>query len=111
MSFAREHVFLSKEDEDIINHSCSSFLFSGGVPWSKKSSSEDLFDVTMGSYAGAELSECVGLYLLHLIISNGVFSISQVGIYRDDGLAITEGSGPQIKRKQKKLISSYIFLM
>ena len=63
---------------------------------SKKSSD---FDVTMGSFDGAEVCELVGLYLLsqlqHLDINEG--------LYRDDGLAVRKLS-PQNTESMKKEI-------
>ena len=44
-----------------------------------------LFDVTMGSFNGAEICELVGFYILHLLSSK--FNKDQVGLYRDDSLA------------------------
>ena len=41
-------------------------LYSNGELWAKKTSS-NLFDITMGSYDGAESCELVGAYLLYLI--------------------------------------------
>ena len=43
-------------------HSRKSLLFSNSDAWIKKSG--DMFDVTMGSFDGAEICELVGLYLL-----------------------------------------------
>ena len=65
-----------------------SFLFCEGQPWSKKDSSN--FDVPMGSYDGAEISELVGLYLLHRL-TNGkeaIFEKKDIGLYRDDGIEL-----------------------
>ena len=62
------------------------------------------FDVTEGSFDGAEICEFVGLYLLNQlkdIITNGSF-----GGYRDDGLAVlTKYSGPQMDRLRKNIIA------
>ena len=78
------------------NHSCSMIT----CLWVKKQGS--MFDVTMGSYDGAEVCEIVGLYILYLI-SQEIDGID-VGLYRDDGLAITRNtSGPEIDRTRKKL--------
>ena len=38
------------------------FLFSGDQPWAKKGNKN--FDVTMGSWDGAEVCDIVGIYLL-----------------------------------------------
>ena len=43
-----------------------SCVFNSGNHWGKKSSRES-FDITMGSYDGAESCELVGSLLLHLI--------------------------------------------
>ena len=39
----------------------------------------------MGSYDGAEISELVGLYMLHKL--EDIIPQKHLGIYRDDGLA------------------------
>ena len=52
-----------------------------------------MFDVTMGSYDGAETCELIGLYMLSLIkpILN-----DKVGLYRDDGLIACNATPKQI---------------
>ena len=45
-----------------------------------------LFDVTTGSFDGTEVFEFVGLYILNNI--KPLLGSSNVGLYRDDGLAI-----------------------
>ena len=81
-------------------HVRKSLLFHDNLPWVKKQGS--MFDVTMGSYDGAEVCELVGLYILYLI-SQEIDGID-VGLYRDDGLAITRNTiGPEIDRTRKKL--------
>ena len=45
--------------------------------------SKNFFDITMGSFDGAETSELVGLFLLSQLTHLDV----NVGLYRDDGLA------------------------
>ncbi len=105
--FAREQdVFVSKEDQDIVTHSCMSFLFTqDGQPWIKKLGDSN-FDVTMGSYAGAELSELVGLFLLSKVTKE-LLPKHSVGLYRDDGLCVTSESGPGVERIRKKLIQLF----
>jgi len=70
----------------IVLQAKSSFLYSYGDPWSKKTS-PNLFDITMGSYDGAESCELAGAYLLHKIREK-FGSICDFGLYRDDGLGI-----------------------
>ena len=61
------------------------------------------FDVTEGSFDGAEVCELVGLFLLNQledIITNG-----PVGVYRDDDLAVVHKyPGPQMDRSRKDII-------
>ena len=104
LKFAGKVSFISKEDQEIIMCACNAFLFSKGQPWKKKNI-DNLFDVTMGSYCGAEVAETVGLYLLNKMTKsrNAPFEPKSVGLYRDDGLAAVKASGPQIDRKRKRL--------
>ena len=81
-------------------HSRKSLLFSDSSTWTKKDGK--VFDVTMGSFDGAEICELVGLLLLKLLSSK--FSKDLIGLYRDDGLAALELSGPQSDRARKDII-------
>ena len=57
-----------------------------------------LFDVTMGAYDGAEVCKLVGTFLLYKLSLK-----YNIGIYRDDGLAIFKNiSGPNQKKLKKK---------
>ena len=51
-----------------------------------KKDGNELFDVTMESFAGAEFCELVGLYLSSKI-ADVIGSNGSVGLYRNDGLA------------------------
>ena len=104
LRFAKTFTDVSQDTIDIIMHSRKSLLFCDGNTWIKKGN--QLFDVTMGSFDGAEICELVGLFLLnemqHLFNHNGV------GLYRDDGLAILENSsGPHTDRIRKQLIKLF----
>ena len=62
----------------------------------------NLYDVTMGSYNGAEICELVGLYLLHELNKN--IKDQHLRLYRHDGLAIINNkSGPIIERINKNI--------
>ena len=50
-------------DIDIIMHSRKSLLFDKNTAWIKKNNSS--FDVSMGSYDGAEVCELIGLFILN----------------------------------------------
>jgi hypothetical protein len=52
-----------------------------------------LFDVTMGSFDGAESCELVGSYLLHLITTKHG---NNFGLYRDDGLGVIKATAREI---------------
>ena len=65
LTWAETIVNISPMEREIIMHARRSLLFHGGATWIKKDGSD--FDVTMGSYDGAEVCELVGLYMLHLL--------------------------------------------
>ena len=58
-----------------------------------------MFDVTMGSYDGAEVCELVGLYLLHKL--SATVPKEHIGLYRDDA------NGPKIDSLRKKIIDIF----
>ena len=62
INFAKTYTDISDEDVKIILQSRKSFLFFKGTPWNK--SNNPGFDITMGSFDGAECCEIVGLYML-----------------------------------------------
>jgi len=55
----------------------------------------------MGSYDGAEVCEMVGLFLLQELAK--LVGKNNIGLYKDDGLAIINGSGPALDRLRKKM--------
>jgi len=69
------------------------------MPW-EKSNTDNLFDATMGSYDGAETCELVGIYMLSLITPK--FK-DQVGLYRDDGLAVCKETPKQIEKTKQEV--------
>ena len=63
---------------------------------------EDLFDVAMGIYDGAEVCELVGTFLLEKI--SEICNEGHIGLYRDDGLVIFRNkSGTQLEKIKTKL--------
>ena len=85
------------------------FLFYDDSAWTKKENPR--FDITMGSFDGAEACELVGLFLLNKITHTN-FGIDkhqvridkqQIGIYRDDGLMLVRGSKRELDRLRKKM--------
>ena len=103
IEFAKSYIEISDESIEIIKHCRSSLLFNEGKTWKKKNG---LFDVTMGSFDGAEICELVGMYLLHKLVQ--IIPQDQVGLYRDDGLAmIPRANGPQMDRLRKDIIKLF----
>ena len=90
---------LDHDAVDVIMHSRKCFLFErNGSIWVKKENED--FDVTMGSYDGAEICELVGLFLLNEMTT--VLGPNKVGLYRDDGLCCLQGMpGPELERTKK----------
>ena len=57
------------------------------------------FDVTMGAHDGAEVCELIGIYMLYLIGKK--YDSKNIGLYRDDGLAVLKNvSGPALEKKK-----------
>ena len=72
----------------------------------KRKKTESYFDVTMGSYDGAEICELVGIYILTRLAT--IIKKSDCGLYRDDGLVITRNvNGQQIDRTRKNIIKIF----
>ena len=104
ITFAKSYVDIEDSDIYTILHSRKSLLFSADGVWIKQTGS--LFDVTMGSYDGAEICELVGLFLLSKL--SNIIHIDNIGLYRDDGLAIIRNaSGPEMERTRKKVIAIF----
>ena len=100
LNFAKRHLMISKDDIETIRYARKSLLFDSSHAWIKRDGG--LFDVTMGAYDGAEVCELVGIYMLSLISTE--FNKSDIGLYRDDGLAVFKNtSGPQNERIKKKI--------
>ncbi len=85
LTWASNFAIITKDEISIIKHTRKSLLFNDGKPWIKKASNS-LFDVTMGSYDGAEICELVGLFILNNLGQK--FGKENIHLYRDDGLAI-----------------------
>ena len=79
--------------------------FDGQPTWKKKSG---VFDVTMGSYDGAECCEIVGIYLLNKLST--IMRPEEHGLYRDDGLGlISNATGPKQDRLRKDIVRLFKF--
>lgn len=99
LDFASQYDPITQEERNIILHAKKSLLFHNDQTWSKKSSLSS-FDVTMGSFDGAETCELVGCFLLsklQALLGN------KIGLYRDDGLAALNQSARGIEQTKKQI--------
>ena len=104
IEYAKSFTMIVCKALEAIQLARKSLLFSKDGPWMKKDNS--LFDVTMGSFDGAEICEIVGLYLLSKLAV--LMGKENVGLYRDDGLAaINSCNGPVLDRKRTNIISLF----
>ena len=99
IDFARSIIVIEEKITNVIKHARKLLLFQCGDAWVKK-------DVTMGSYDRAKVCELVGLYLLSKL--DLMISTKNVGLYRDDGLAILhQANGTKIGRIKKVIIALF----
>ena len=63
-------------------HCRKSLLFDNTDIWTKKKGNKD-FDVTIGSFEGAEVCDFLGLYILYILSTKCGKNLN--GICRDDG--------------------------
>ena len=98
LNFANSISKIDNKEKEIIFHSRKSLLFNEGETWIKKGAK--LFDVTMGAYDGAEVCELVGCFLLYQLKTK--YSNEDIGLYRDDGLAVFKNTNAQKSEKIKK---------
>ena len=86
-------------------HCRKSLLFDNETAWTKKNHS-DMFDVTMGSFDGAEVCQLISLFLLNNLSEK--YGKNNVGLYRDDGLVLLRNaSGPQSERTRKDITREF----
>ena len=99
LNYASRFTTVTQQDRHIIIHAKKSLLYHQDSPWIKKNTN-DMFDVTMGSYDGAETCELIGNYMLALIAPK--FK-NEVGLYRDDGLAICKATPKEIEKTKQEV--------
>ena len=101
LNFAKAEVNISDEEIDTIMKTKKVLLFCKGNPWTKKGNKS--FDVTMGSWDGAEVADLVGLFLLSQLTNLNL----NVGLYRDDGLAACCQTRRQVEIIKKKMCKMF----
>ena len=105
IDYAKSVTDVMESELQIIKHARKSLLFSKDDQWVKKNGDEQ-FDVTMGSYDGAEVCELVGIYLFSKL--SPVLGRDSVGLYRDDGLAaIGSKSGRRLDQLRKQIVEIF----
>ena len=93
LDYASQSTKVTQQDRHIIIHSKKSILYHQNSPWPKTNA--DIFDVTMGSYDGAETCELVGAYILPLLASK--FK-DEIGLYRDNDFAACKATPREIEK-------------
>ena len=53
----------------------------------------------MGSYDGAEVCDLVGLFMFNILAEK--FGKENIGVYRDDGLAVIKGTSDRLADKAR----------
>ena len=74
-------------------------FFNGGNIWIKRQSNTT-FDVTMGSYDGAEVCELTSLFILNSLAEK--YGKDYVGLYRDDGFILLKETSKRLADKARK---------
>ena len=100
LNWAAGLVEISDDERNIMMSAKRSLLFMDNVAYRKKNNED--FDVTMGSYDGAESSDIVGLYLLSRVKDLNV----SFGCFRDDWLGFSRLTPRQtdiVKKKVQKI--------
>ena len=89
LSFIKNVSKISLEDESIIFHYFTSIRSDLKVNiWTN--ADNNLFDVAMGSYMGAEICDLIGIFLVNDL--RKLSKSESIGLYRDDGLMVTTRS-------------------
>ena len=106
IEYASSMTTITRETVAIIMQARKSLLFDNNkIPWQKKGTNP-MFDVTMGSFDGAEVCELVGLLLLSKLTS--VVEKKNIGLYRDDGLCVIgNANGPKMDKIRKQITSIF----
>ena len=101
LKFTSTYDNISNEEINIITHAKRSLLFQQSTPWCKRSNSK--FDVTMGSFDSAKTCELIVLYMLSQLSHLNI----NIGLYRDDGLAISHTTPRQTELIKKEICAIF----
>ena len=99
LAFVAQYDEITEKEKAIIVQAKKSLLFNGNTAWSKKES-KSLFDVTTGSFDGAETCELhVGSFFLSKLTA--VWG-NDIGLCRDDGPAALKKTPREIANIKKQ---------
>ena len=105
LDYAKQYKSITAKEVQLIMHARKSLLFTNESTWVKRGD-DPSFDVTMGSFDGAEVCELVGLYILNIL--GDKFGKDNIGLYRDDGLACFHGiNGSTADRIRKDIVKLF----
>ena len=104
LEFASNYTTITHQEQEIILQTKDTLLFHEGQPWQKKDG-EGLFDVTMGSWDGAESCELVGTYVLNKL--KDILPKEDIGLYRDDGLGIIHKTPKEAENIKKRICKAF----
>ena len=98
LNFANSYINILEKDKKTIKHARKSLLFNKQQTRIKKQSG--LFVVTIGAYDGVEVCELVGSFLLYALSLK--HNKTNIGLYRNDGLAVFRNVSSPYCEKIKK---------
>ena len=92
---------ITEEDRELFTYTNMSILVHNGTTWVKKGDTN--FDITMGSYSGAECCDIVGLFLLSKLAHLPI----KAGAYRDDFLSVCSLPPFQVEKVKQKVVEVF----
>ena len=100
LTYSMQFTTVSDEHVEINTHSRKTLLLDKNETWIKRCHSP-MFDVPMSCYDGAEVCELVGLFILSKLSSE--YPNDSIGLYRDDGLAVSKNMNARSADKARKV--------
>ena len=101
ISFAKSPTDIYDHNIRTIKHSTKSILFHNNVAWKKKTRT-NCFEVTTGSYDGAEVCKLVGTFILSKL--GNIIGKKNTSLYRDDGLVFLRNLNARGTDNTRKII-------
>ena len=101
--FAKLYISTTNKDIEAIFHARKFLLYYNDEPWVKNGESN--FDVSIGSYDGAQAYALIGIFMLSLL--SKYINKNRFGLHKDDGLAILKNTSSleaeKLNKKYQKL--------